>query len=226
MYPGLQYGYINDVFGLIRNDEECMATFGFPVVKFDIVESEPKIWFDPSTTNRISKYPLQENSFEKIHVYVAPSTISPLAGEGLFARKTLKKGQLISLFNGIRWRKEGRRPKAIQAGSEDWSDYRLTLDRYTDLDIPVDYVNLHQYCATLGHKACHTFGKRKNARFECLWHPRFGSIMSVVALRTISRDEEILVNYNYDLKNAPEWYRSLWQEYMQTEDSNNIQTIL
>ena len=74
-----------------------------------------------------SKYPLQENAFEKIHVYVAPSTISPLAGEGLFARKTLKKGQLISLFNGIRWRKEGRRPKAIQAGSEDWSDYRLTL---------------------------------------------------------------------------------------------------
>ena len=50
---GLQYGYINDVFGRIRNDEECMATFGFPVVKFDIVKSEPKIWFDPSTTNRI-----------------------------------------------------------------------------------------------------------------------------------------------------------------------------
>ena len=74
-----------------------------------------------------SKCPLQENAYEKIHVYVAPSTISPLAGEGLFARKTFKKGQLICLFNGIRWRKEGRRPKAIQAGSEDWSDYRLTL---------------------------------------------------------------------------------------------------
>ena len=61
---------------------------------------------------------------------MAPSTISPLAGEGLFARKTIKKGQLISLFNGIRWRKGGRRPKAIQAGSEDWSDYRLTLGMY------------------------------------------------------------------------------------------------
>ena len=81
-----------------------------------------------------SKCPLQENAYEKIHVYVAPSTISPFAGEGLFARKTIKKGQLISLFNGIRWRKGGRRPKAIQAGSEDWSDYRLTLGMY--LKIP------------------------------------------------------------------------------------------
>ena len=50
---GLQYGYINDVFGLIRNDDECATRFGFPVVKFDLVKSEPKIWFDPSTTNRI-----------------------------------------------------------------------------------------------------------------------------------------------------------------------------
>ena len=50
---GLQYGYINDVFGLIRNDDECVTRFGFPVVKFDLVKTEPKIWFDPSTTNRI-----------------------------------------------------------------------------------------------------------------------------------------------------------------------------
>ena len=102
----------------------------------------------------------------------------------------------------------------------------IFTDRYTDLDIPDDYVNLDQYCATLGHKACHTFGKRKNARFECLWHPRFGSIMSVVALKHILADEEILVSYNYDLRYAPEWYQNLWQEYMQTENPNNIQTIL
>ena len=42
---------------------------------------------------------------------------------------------------------------------------------------------------------------------------RFGQIMSIVALRDIRVDEEILVNYNYDVKLAPEWYRSLWMQH-------------
>lgn len=42
---------------------------------------------------------------------------------------------------------------------------------------------------------------------------RFGQIMSIVALRDIKVDEEILVNYNYDVKLAPEWYRSLWKQH-------------
>ena len=98
------------------------------------------------------------------------------------------------------------------------SNFEMSItftDKNTDLDVPLEYVSLDNYCATLGHKACHTFGKRKNARFESLWHPRFGHIMSVVALKTILTGEEILVNYNYDLKIAPEWYKALWQEFMQ-----------
>merc|ERR1711976_678425 len=112
-----------------------------------------------------SRSPLQEDVYEKVHVYVAPSMGSPLAGEGLFARKTIKKGQLVSLFNGVRRHKEGRKT-TIGADSEEWSYYRLVLDKNTDLDVPLEYVSLDNYCATLGHKACHTFGKRKNARFE------------------------------------------------------------
>ena len=38
--------------------------------------------------------------------------------------------------------------------------------------------------------------------------------MSIVALRDIRADEEILVNYNYDVKLAPEWYRSLWMQHI------------
>ena len=80
------------------------------------------------------------------------------------------------------------------------------------MDIPPEYIHLDQYKATLGHKACHTFGAAKNARFEALWHPRFGLIMSVVAIRDISPHEEILVNYNYDPKVAPDWYKALYYE--------------
>ena len=90
----------------------------------------PRIEYnDHSTVTRISRSPLQEDLYEKVHVYVAPSTISPLAGEGLFARKTIKKGQLVSLFNGVRRHKEGRKT-TIGADSEEWSDYRLVLGKY------------------------------------------------------------------------------------------------
>ena len=82
--------------------------------------------FDPSTPVRISRQPLKEDPYEQIHVYVATSAISPLAGEGLFAKRALTKGHLICLFNGIRRMKKGR-TKAIGAGHEEWSDYRLTL---------------------------------------------------------------------------------------------------
>ena len=44
-------------------------------------------------------------------------------------------------------------------------------DREIDLDIPEYETSLENYSATLGHKACHSFGA-KNAKFEQLYHPR------------------------------------------------------
>ena len=58
-------------------------------------------------------------------VYVKGSSI-PFAGEGLYARRQLSEGELVCLFNGVRIRKE-RRSNVIKAGSDEWSDYRLTL---------------------------------------------------------------------------------------------------
>ena len=43
--------------------------------------------------------------------------------------------------------------------------------------------------------------------------------MSIVAVRTIMPGEEILVNYNYDVKMAPEWYQTLWKNFMQNVES-------
>ena len=46
-------------------------------------------------------------------------------------------------------------------------------------------------------QACHSF--QFNAHFERFWHPRFGTIMSIVSNVDIKAGEEILSNYNYSL---------------------------
>ena len=76
-----------------------------------------------------SRTPLLEDPYEKENVYVAPSKIGEAAGEGLYARKHIRKGQLVCLFNGIRCNKPGHHT-TIRAGDDDWSDYRLTLGMY------------------------------------------------------------------------------------------------
>lgn len=43
---------------------------------------------------------------------------------------------------------------------------------------------------------------------------RFGVIMSIVAVRDINEDEEILVNYNYDLECAPDWYKAAYEDFI------------
>ena len=42
---------------------------------------------------------------------------------------------------------------------------------------------------------------------------RFGHIMSIISCRNITKDEEILVSYNYELLGAPQWYKDLWQSH-------------
>ena len=73
-----------------------------------------------------SRNPLLRDPYEDETVTVGDSQI-PLAGEGLFARRKILRGELICMFNGLKIDKPGRTCKAIVAGSEDWSDYRLTL---------------------------------------------------------------------------------------------------
>ena len=87
--------------------------------------------------------------------------------------------------------------------------FRLTLDKSVDLDIGPEHQECSQYRATLGHKACHSF-QQKNSVFREFEHPRFGCIMSVVAVRDIEQGEEVFVSYNYCVSFAPPWYQVLW----------------
>ena len=79
-----------------------------------------------------------------IHVYVAPSTVQ-FAGEDLFARRHIKKGSLVAVFNGARKRH-------FRLASDEFSDYRIEVDSNLSLDIPEFYIPVKHYSATLGHK--------------------------------------------------------------------------
>lgn len=78
------------------------------------------------TKHEMSDNPFQDR-FDALTVYVAPSEISPEAGEGLFAKRRISEGELVCLFNGIRMSKLGRTCKVVRPDSDEWSDYRLTL---------------------------------------------------------------------------------------------------
>jgi len=183
---------------------------GFPELVFD-EERRDQLRYDPSTFMRISRSPTQRDEYESETVYVKPSRI-PFAGEGLYALRHLDPGDLVCLFNGNKITKSNNR-KCIRFGDEEWSDFRLTLDKSTDLDIPEESQNTEHYSATLGHKACHSFWG-KNAMFYEFEHPRFGAIMSIIATKHIHKDEEILVSYNYNLGTAPPWYQEQWVEHL------------
>ena len=93
-----------------------------------------------------------------------------------------------------------------------FSLFRLTLDKSVDLDIGPEYQSCSDYRATLGHKACHSF-EHKNSVFKEFEHPRFGRIMSVVAIKDIEQNEEVFVSYNYCVSLAPPWYQEIWFRY-------------
>ena len=63
------------------------------------------------------------------------------------------------------------------------SDYRIGLNVDLDLDIPDTCVDTSAYCATLGHKANHSF--TPNGSFDLFEHPRFGLIRAILSLEDI-----------------------------------------
>ena len=105
---------------------------------------------DVSTNLRISKTPLLPDTLESSRVEVRASLVKTAdgleAGEGLFSKTKILNGHIVALFNGVR-----------QKSDEKSSDYRIKLNGDTDIDIPDEYTHIKNYCATLGHKANHSF---------------------------------------------------------------------
>ena len=219
IYPDLQSVIIgrfeiND----LNNDNDIKLINGYfgKIIRFtwsngilvpEVSETQSTLYkFDPSNDRRLSQDPMLNDPYESANVFVAQSKLCN-AGEGLFSRRFISKYKLISFYNGVRYTKT----RSGKGKSYKWSDYRLLLNNFIDLDIPAEYTSMDNYRATLAHKACHAFDKEINANFETFFHPRFGQIMSLVATCDIEPHEEILVDYNYkDIDKAPNWYKNLW----------------
>ncbi|XP_065829174.1 histone-lysine N-methyltransferase SETD7-like [Oscarella lobularis] len=201
-YPGCELGIRGKFL-------EGILDRGFLVEMKDKQEEEEKkgdvFERDVSTKDCISANPLLPDPYETKMVYVK---VSPIAGDGLFARRDLPEDRVVSFYNGIRLTHQ-------EVDSRDWSqnDYTISLDSETVIDIPPSCSDVAAYCASLGHKANHSF--EANCKYDLFDHPRFGLIKSIRTLKRIRRDEELTVEYGYDHhglgKNnadAPHWYKS------------------
>ncbi len=137
---------------------------GMPVPKVKTFTNSKEFMYDPSTSMKLSSSPLLRDPFEQERCYVAKSTAHPDAGEGLFAKQRLEPGSLIAIFNGVRIRQ-------ITGVATVASAYKIHLNSEVDLDIPDGSISLKKYCATLAHKACHSF--EPNAGVQSIEHPRY-----------------------------------------------------
>ena len=107
--------------GQYRTLSKANVVKGFIELEFES-EGRRSLTYDPSTFMRISRTPLETDEYEDETVYVNPSTVDG-AGEGLFARRRILAGELVSLFSGSKVFKDSNR-KSIKYGDEEWSDFR------------------------------------------------------------------------------------------------------
>lgn len=115
----------------------------------------PRLKCDVSTDSVISKFPLVPDLWEAQLVEVKNSEIGQHAGQGLYLKRDVEEGQIVALFNGIRC--QSSRNNSKDKSPDQSYDYRIRLNGDTDIDIPPFCTSLQQYCATLGHKANHSF---------------------------------------------------------------------
>lgn len=225
LYPDLE----TVLRGNFRGDEMIRATevrtksvstspFGIPIVTLSDGDhrKHPFTREDPPRGREgliISTDPLAPDPYESKFVEVKESSI-PGAGQGLFAKRPIPLGQLVAYFNGVR-----RTDESVAAVSDSCrSDYSISWKReelQVILDIPEDMRHLEKYCCTLGHKVCHSF--TPNATYGYAFHPRFGDVRSVMALRAIEAGEEITCDYKYSLKKDPPfWYLHSLEEHLKS----------
>jgi histone-lysine N-methyltransferase SETD7 len=219
---GSEFVYTYDSCGpkvLLRGDfvDSEMRSAIVSVDGAELIDGKTLHHHDPSTATRISIEPLLPDPYEAVTVYVDTSPLCAgggtvdssgvgAAGEGLFAKRALCKGETAAFYNGVRL----THPTVDARG---WSDNANTMslapyDDDTVIDVPPPFDTVARYCASLGHKANHA--PVHNAKYAPAWHPRFGCIKRVVAIRDIEAGEEVTVDYGYT-DERPDWFtRETW----------------
>ena len=176
--------------------------------------------YDPLRYLSMPKTSLLVDPLDRRNTYVAPTTLDiPGVGEGLFARRDLRRGNLIAGYGGTLVSnledQNGEFCNLTQSVTEGHTKNTIRFSKFLRIDVPYGHEDLTVYRATLGHKANHQFDSRNNAGFELYRNPRFGDIRCLRAERDIRRGEEIFAHYGYheDSLFAPSWYvRQLREE--------------
>lgn len=197
----------------------CYEETGIFIAVFSQCHGQTYQYEKPSIRN-IALNPLLRDPYESKICEVSESKL-PQGGEGLYAKRDIKKREIVALYNGIKI-------KTSTYASEHMprSDYRIRLNGDIDMDIPKGYHLSTEYCATLAHKANHSF--TPNSEWSLFEHPRFGLIRSITAMVDISKGDEILVNYTMTIAKSPEWYRQVWLQHMRKtkKDDGAIQRYI
>jgi len=169
----------------------------------------------------IGRHPQVMDPHERKSVYVGDSLI-PGSDEGLFARRSFMPGDIVSYFSGTRtfardmFFDNMTEPETSSAGayfynlavnSPDWWGFTEDLV----LDIPEENRSIYKFRTTLGHKANHLF-EGKNTEYDTVNHPVHGGIVCLIATEVINKDDEIYVDYLYDVDDeaTEQWYKDLY----------------
>jgi len=151
--------------------------------------------------------------YETARCSIQPSCI-PGAGEGLFAKVDIPAGQIVSFYHGAYF------PYGAKCDNTN-CDYQIFLDwknapKSDFLDIPEDCISTENYCASLAHKANHSFSP--NCEFIRFYHPRYcGQSLAIRTMRDILSGEEFTVHYKYDIDDAPSWFLQLCRTSVEKE---------
>ena len=186
--------------------------------------SDVPLKYSPATFFSFGSDPVTEDPYESRTVTVKTSLIAG-AGQGLFARRRLRRGELVSFYGGLVLTcqelqqfgsliKSDDNRESIYQNSLQMPDIVLADDNSVSnttinnnikkrvsnmcVTVPPEMSGLESYRATLGHKANH-HREKKNAEYGVFTsHPVLGTIMAVYATEDIDEGEEVFCNYGYE----------------------------
>lgn len=189
---------------------------------FEVTQNSSVYTYDKSTSSCIATHTLLPDPYESQRVFVADSLIRG-AGQGLFAKTDADANTVMAFYNGVRITHS-------EVDSRDWAlnGNTISLDDDTVIDVPQPFDQTERYCASLGHKANHSF--TPNCKYDPYVHPRFGPIKCIRTMRPVLKDEELTVAYGYDHepsgKNGPEapnWYKQELQLFQRGQRASTSQ---
>eukprot|EP00095_Tigriopus_kingsejongensis_P009987 snap_masked-scaffold17_size721972-processed-gene-6.6 protein:Tk09987 transcript:snap_masked-scaffold17_size721972-processed-gene-6.6-mRNA-1 annotation:"setd7_halro ame: full" len=128
---------------------------GIMELMYDILFQPDSVYkFEEANGTFITSEPLLMDPYDKRNVYVMPSRI-PNTGQGLFAKRTIPARTLVVSYAGIKVVDEELlfHDKMTSAEEEDAHKNLMSYSDDFSLDIPPHLSSLHQYRATLAHKA-------------------------------------------------------------------------